>query len=113
MEKTLQDLKAGDLAYVSSHYGYSIAEIKKITKTQIITTDGSKHRIRDGSLIGADPYNGRYLKILTEKRKDKVRTLRLRNKAKKMIDNIEIPTDAESLKKLIISIKTFVQEETK
>ena len=113
MEKTLQDLEAGDLAYVSSRYGYSILEIKRITKTQIITTNGSKYRRRDGGLIGGGQYYYEYIQILTAEKKDKVKILRLKMRAKKMIDNIEIPIDTESLKKLIIAIKPFVPEETK
>ena len=113
MEKTLQDLSSGDLAYVESNYGYNIVEIERITKTQIITTKGSKYRRRDGGLIGAGTYYYEYIQTLTAEKKDKTRTLRLRMKAKKMIDNIEIPTDISKLEKLIMAIKPFVPEETK
>ena len=110
MEKTLQDLKAGDLAYIESRHKKGIVKIDRITKTQIITTKGLKYRRRDGGLIGTDMYYYEYLQILTAEKKDKIRTLRLRLKAKRMIDNIKIPTDTESLKKLIIAIKPFVLE---
>ena len=113
MDKTLQDLEVGDLVYVGSHYRKGIVKIDRITKTQIITIDGSKYRRRDGGLIGADPYHYEYIKILTVERKRKVFILRLRKKAKKMIDNIETPTDISKLEKLIIAIKPFVQEKTK
>ena len=109
----MQDLKAGDLAYVESNYGYNILEIKRITKTQIITTNGSKYRRRDGGLIGGGQYYYEYIQILTAEKKDKVKILRLRLKDERMIDNIKIPCDTESLKKLIIAIKPFVLEETK
>ena len=113
MEKTLQDLKAGDFAYVESGNRFGMVKIGRITKTQIKTTDGTKYRRRDGGLIGAGAYYYEYIQILTEEKKDKIRILRLRLKAKRMIDNIEIPTDTESLEKLIIAIKPFVPEETK
>ena len=113
MEKTLQELEAGDLAYMESSHGIGIVKIDRITKTQIITTKGSKYRRRDGGLIGTDMYYYEYLQILTAEKKDKISILRLRNKAKKMIDNIEIPTDSSNLEKLIIAIKPFVLEDTK
>ena len=111
MEKTLQDLKAGDLALMESRYDNDIVKINRITKTQIITTDGSKYRRRDGGLIGAAPHNYEYIKILTEEKKEII--LRLRIKAKKMISNINISTNTKSLEKLIIAIKPFVPEDTK
>ena len=113
MEKTLQDLEAGDLACTESTNSIGMVRIDRITKTQIITTGGSKYRRRDGGLIGAGPYYYEYIQILTEEKKDEIRTLRLRMKAKKMIDNIEIPTDGSKLEKLIIAIKPFVPEEAK
>lgn len=52
MKKTLQDLDAGDLAYIESFpHADGIVRIDRITKTQIITTGGSKYRICDGNLI--------------------------------------------------------------
>ena len=113
MKKTLQELEAGDLACTESTNSIGIVRIDRITKTQIITTKGLKYRRRDGGLIGASPYHYEYIQILTEEKKDKIRTLRLRLKAKRMIDNIKIPTDTESLKKLIVVIKPFVPEDTK
>ena len=113
MEKTLQDLKAGDLACIEYSHGIGVVRINRITKTQIITMKGLKYRRHDGGLIGADPYYYEFIQILTAERKDKIRTLRLRMKAKKMIDNIEIPTDGSNLKELIIAIKPFVPEDAK
>lgn len=113
MEKTLQDLEAGDLVFIESRHGNGIVKIDRITKTQIITTDGSKYRRRDGGLIGAELFDYEYIQILTAEKKDKIRTLRLMNKAKKMIDNIEIQNDISKLEKLIIAIKPFVPEEAK
>ena len=85
MEKTLQDLKAGDLAYIESRHKKGIVKIDRITKTQIITTKGYKYRRCNGSLVSTDPYYLEYIKILTAERKYEVRILRLRIKAKKMI----------------------------
>ena len=113
MEKTLQDLEAGDLAYIGSSHGIGIVKIDRITKTQIITTGGLKYRRRDGGLIGTDMYYYEYIQILTAEKKAEVGILRLKNKAKKMIDNIEIPTDIKKLEELIVAIKPFVPEETK
>lgn len=113
MDKTLQDLSSGDLVCIGSRHGDSIVKIDRITKTQIITTGGSKYRRRDGGLIGASPYYYEYIQILTAEKKAKIRILRFRIEAKKMIDNIETPTDISKLEKLIMAIKPFVTENTK
>ena len=78
MEKTLQELEAGDLAYIESSHGNGIVKIDRITKTQIVTKKGLKYRRRDGGLIGAGMYYYEYIQTLTAENKGKLKISRLR-----------------------------------
>ena len=72
--KSLKDVKAGDkLVYIGGRGAYSyelIKEVSRVTKTQIVTTDGKRFRKTDGTAIGGNSgFSVNKIRVLTEEEK--------------------------------------------
>ena len=72
--KSLKDVKAGDkVVYTTGRGAYSfemIKEVSRITKTQIVTTDGKRFRKSDGTAIGGNfLFSVNKIRVLREEEK--------------------------------------------
>lgn len=74
--KSLKDVKAGDkVVYTAGRRAYSfemIKEVSRITKTQIVTTDGKKFRKSDGTgLEGDSIFSANKIRVLEEEEENR------------------------------------------
>ena len=70
----LEELKTGDkVIYIGGRGAYSyelIKEVSRVTKTQIVTTDGKRFRKTDGTAIGGNSsFSVNKIRVLTEEEK--------------------------------------------
>lgn len=72
MSNFLENLKIGDKVAVNSRYGYSIAEVINVTKTQIVTKH-SKYRMKDGRLVGGTIWDCERIEEVTPEIKARVK----------------------------------------
>ena len=85
----LQSLKRGDKVIV---YGRTIADneiietVARVTRTQIVLADGSKHRKKDGYRCGYEKWRRVYIEEPTPER---VAEIRLKNDRRKVARRIE------------------------
>lgn len=62
----MEHIKPGDRVLVETRTFDSIAEVERVTKTQIIVRNGTRYRRSDGAEIGRDAWSGGYIDNLTE-----------------------------------------------
>ena len=63
----LKDLKPGDKVLVTHRHGVYIAEVKRLTKTQVLVGDGERRfRICDGHNVGGDIWSSSLISIPTD-----------------------------------------------
>ena len=110
-KESLENLKVGDRVFYDSRSTIGIYAIARLTQTQIILKNGQRFRRKDGWLIGRDPWAATMIRSLTPERVEAVALVRLRREAIRLRDNLTIPLDKETLEKLIIALKPFIDKE--
>lgn len=69
----LDNLAVGDTVVVESNDRRNLTKVVRFTKTQIVTTKGSKFSRDTGTNIGGDHWNHSFLQEPTQERLDKIR----------------------------------------
>lgn len=108
-KESLENVKVGDkLFYEGAYQKIGMVTVERITKTQIITKDGGRFRIKDGFRIGSDAFNHSMIRPLTASRVERIAIAELKVKAIFLRDKLAIPQDRRSLEKLVAALKPFV-----
>jgi hypothetical protein len=56
MKEWLKNIQVGDLVMATNRNGHEIVKVQRITKTQIVVTDGRKFNNQNGDLVGGGPW---------------------------------------------------------
>lgn len=100
--ESLENLKVGDKVFYNSSATIGIYKINRLTKTQIILSNKQRFRKKDGRLVGDDNmWSETRISLLTPEGIEKITLVKLRKEAIRLRDNLAIPLDKETLKKLI------------
>jgi hypothetical protein len=110
--ESLENLKVGDKVFYDSSSTLGISKITRLTKTQIIISNGQRFRKKNGWLVGDNTWAITKIKMLTPKRVETVALLKLKREATLLRDNLIIPKDKENLEKLIVVLKPFVKNKS-
>jgi len=107
-----EKLKVGDPVIVIRRYEKIIAEITRVTKTQV-SADGARFMKKAlGREIGASLWHGGHIEEYTEEKAKvilhKMQINKLRGRVNFLLSQIKIPNDIESLNRFISALEPLV-----
>ena len=116
----LQTLKVGDACFRSDNARDQnrLAKVVRLTATMIVVTCGKnvddqpieyRHKRDNGYSVGGDAWHGEWLRPYTQENLDAYELAVLKSKAARLRDRLTIPNDLPTLKKLIVTLETFVK----
>jgi hypothetical protein len=109
----LQNLKVGDVVFRTQNYTSAMIKVtvKRITKTQIITTNNEKFWKKDGYNVGGGTWDTQRIYEATPELMEKFKIDELKRLAIRLKQKIIIPNTRPELEKLIGYLKEFVKVE--
>lgn len=108
----MEHIKPGDRVLVKTRTFDSIAEVERVTKTQIIVRNGTRYRRTDGAKIGRDAWSVGYIDNLTEDDILRITYRRAVGRAERALSNRTIDHSAavkpETYKALLLEAKEII-----